>query len=355
MLLSSQPPKFTIPWANSAGGGFIRPIPVASQIGITPGAASLTDGFPPLTFLSTAAGGVNPFGQDANGILNQTTAWSRWYSAGGPIAYDSVFSAAVGGYPVGAILGSTPPGGIWMSIVDGNTTNPDASGAGWVSLSAGRLIDVQVFNTAGSYTYAPAASVGMIEVEGCGGAGAGGGTVATGVGQVAVGGGAGAGAQGKTRIIGASSFISAAIVIGAGGAAVSGGNGGNGIATSFGAFLVLPGGGGGIVGAALTPPFLNGGGNGAAVATATGGLPQILIGGEEGDVGIAMTTGNIASGSGGSCLPYGTGGQRSAPGAGSSGTGNGAGGSGAGALASTGAMAGGAGLSGKLIIRGYSF
>lgn len=134
MLLSSIPAKFPIPFANSAGPSFIRAIPTASQIGIIGGAASLTDGFPPLNFTPIASGGIPPWGSDMNGILNRITAWDQWYEAGGPILYDATFQSQIGGYPNGAIVGSlTVSGNYWMSTVDSNVTNPDAGGAGWVS------------------------------------------------------------------------------------------------------------------------------------------------------------------------------------------------------------------------------
>src|ERR1700733_10951473 len=99
MLQSSSPPKFPIPWAASAGIPYIRSIPVPSQIGLQNGAASLTTGFPPLTFTPAGAGGPPPFGEDFNGILKQITQWSQWQAAGGPIFYDSAFATAIGGYP----------------------------------------------------------------------------------------------------------------------------------------------------------------------------------------------------------------------------------------------------------------
>jgi hypothetical protein len=132
LQLSSIPAKFSIPWAYSASGSFIRAIPTASQIGIQNGAASLTDGFPPLNFSPVAAGGVPPFGQDMNGILNRTTAWSQWQSAGGVVPYDASFQTAIGGYPQGAIVASgTTLGLMWQSSVDNNASNPDTGGAGW--------------------------------------------------------------------------------------------------------------------------------------------------------------------------------------------------------------------------------
>lgn len=136
MQLSQIPAKFAIPFANSAGGSFIRAIPQASQIGVNPGFASLTDGFPPLNFTPIASGGFPPFGQDMNGLMNQTTAWSRWQSAGGPVFYDATFQAACGGYPQYAVVRSlVNPNIFWESSVDNNLTNPDAGGANWISPS----------------------------------------------------------------------------------------------------------------------------------------------------------------------------------------------------------------------------
>lgn len=135
MLASGIPSKFQIPWANSAGGAYVRPIPTASQIGIQAGAASLTDGFPPATMTPVASGGVPPFGQDMNGILKQLTQWVQWYQAGGPIGYDGTYSASIGGYPKGTILASATFGYQWLNTVDANTTDPDTGGAGWVSIN----------------------------------------------------------------------------------------------------------------------------------------------------------------------------------------------------------------------------
>jgi hypothetical protein len=134
--VSNIPAKFAIPFANSAGVGYTRVIPAASQIGFTPGAASLTDGFPPLNFIPVGSGGIPPFGQDANGLLNQSTGWDRWFSAGGPVQWDSTFSATWGGYPAGSVVQSTVTVGLfWFCTVDNNTSNPDTGGAGWIGYS----------------------------------------------------------------------------------------------------------------------------------------------------------------------------------------------------------------------------
>ena len=137
MTAASIPTKFSIPWGNAAGGSFIRSIPTASQIGVQNGAASLTDGFPPLTFTPVGAGGVPPFGQDFNGIFNQITAWNRWQNAGGIVVYDGTFQTAVGGYPKGAMIGSAVTGLVWLSLTDNNVTDPDTGGAGWVQFGGG--------------------------------------------------------------------------------------------------------------------------------------------------------------------------------------------------------------------------
>lgn len=137
MLISSIPVKIPTPFAGGAVGPYTRAVPIPSQIGIQAGAASFTDGFPPVCFLSVGAGGTPPWGADVNGVLNQMTQWLRWHMAGAPVAWDSAFSTAIGGYPAGAIVGSTATLGLFfISSVDNNLTNPDAGGANWSPYSA---------------------------------------------------------------------------------------------------------------------------------------------------------------------------------------------------------------------------
>ncbi len=145
MQLSDLPNKFRIPFANAAGGAYIRNIPLASRIGVEDGAASLTDGFVPLNFTPIGAGGVPPFGADMNGILYQTTGWARWVAAGGSVVFDAAFSTAVGGYPKSALLASaTTPGIFYVSTVDNNVTNPDAGGAGWQQVAPLPASDAEI-------------------------------------------------------------------------------------------------------------------------------------------------------------------------------------------------------------------
>ena len=134
MNLSDLPPLVAIPFANSAGGSYIRNVPVPSQIGVTAGRASFTDGFTPDTFTSLSGGGAYVSGEDVNGILNHVTKWTRWVSAGGPAVYNPTFAANLGGYPKGAVVASALMNGTeWFNTVDGNVTDPDGgSPVGWV-------------------------------------------------------------------------------------------------------------------------------------------------------------------------------------------------------------------------------
>ena len=135
MQRSSIPAKFPRPFANNAGMGYIRTIPDASQVGVTAGAASLTDGFPPACFTPVGSGGTPPWGQDFNGILNQISTWSQWQQAGASIQFDLTFCTEIGGYPDGAVLASTTQGIFWLNTADNNTTNPDSGGAsGWIAM-----------------------------------------------------------------------------------------------------------------------------------------------------------------------------------------------------------------------------
>jgi hypothetical protein len=295
---SGIPAKFPIPWANSAGGGFIRPIPQASQISIQNGAASLTDGFPPNCFLPIASGGSWPFGQDANGILKQVTQWLQWAQAGGPIPYDATFQSAIGGYPKGAVVASVAVfGKSWESTVDNNVTNPDTGGAGWVTAYGGRLLFVRYL--AASATYFPVSGTNMIEVELVGGGGAGGGAIGPGAGNVSAGAGGGGGGWGRKLIT--SGFSGVSYTIGAGGTGVLGAAGNNGGATSFGGFITASGGIGGTLGSPLpsTTNSLNGQGDGGSCS---GGDLNVI--GYAGDAGFYA---NIpVSGKGGGS-PYGDG------------------------------------------------
>ena len=152
MQAIDQPEKVTIPFAVL---GVKRPIPEASQIGITDGAASFTDGFPPKTFLPLAVGGIPPAGADFNGVFNYITDIQRWQSAGGQFKFDAVFAAAVGGYPKGARLAFADNTDTWINTVDDNETDPDGVGAaGWVAFSTPEGAELSGFKQTGAWAVA---------------------------------------------------------------------------------------------------------------------------------------------------------------------------------------------------------
>lgn len=137
MNLTNIPTLIAVPFASGAGAGYRNTIPVPSQIPTTPGAASFTDGFPPVTFQPIASGGVPPYGADVNGILYALSFANRWEQAGGRYYYDSAFSTAIAGYPKGAILNRSDNLGAWINTQDGNTTDPDSAGAfSWLPMRA---------------------------------------------------------------------------------------------------------------------------------------------------------------------------------------------------------------------------
>src|ERR1700756_1385637 len=158
---SSVPPQLGVVWAAAASGSFKRTVPVPSQIGITAGAASWTDGFPPLTAADRlTAGGGAPGIKDFNGALNEFSTIIQALQAGMLPRYDSTFSADVGGYPKNAVLRGTNGIHQWRSTVENNTTDPDGgSPSGWVdesvfginvavvtSISALRAVDKTVYS-----------------------------------------------------------------------------------------------------------------------------------------------------------------------------------------------------------------
>lgn len=125
------PDKIFYPFAKN---GDKRIIPAPSQIEIEDGAASFNDGFPPLTMIPIEEGGVPPAGIDFNGIFYMLSAIAQWVSAGGTFQYDEDFAESLytGGYPEGAVVRKADNTGFWFCTVDGNQTNPDLGGAGWV-------------------------------------------------------------------------------------------------------------------------------------------------------------------------------------------------------------------------------
>ncbi|WP_369606292.1 phage tail protein [Serratia marcescens] len=129
----------------------------------------------------------------------------------------------------------------------------------------GRLLNVQVFTSSGTYT--PTSGTSSVVVEAIGGGGGSSAAPATTSTQVSIVCGGGAGAYGKGRYT--SGFAGVTVTIGAGG---NGGTSGSptatsGGATSFGSLLTCPGGAAGLSAGPAVPPFFPQGGVASSAPT----------------------------------------------------------------------------------------
>lgn len=132
MQLADLPSKLVLAFA-AAGGK--NTIPVDTNP--TPGGASYSDGFPPLTRTPIAGGGIPPSGLDMNGALYEQSAVVRWLNAGAMFTFDQDFAddPNVNGYPAGALLLQSDGSGAWLNTADEQVLDPNdpgAAAAGWV-------------------------------------------------------------------------------------------------------------------------------------------------------------------------------------------------------------------------------
>lgn len=247
MQISGAPAQIVLPWANGDATK-TNPIPVPSQQGITPGAASWTDGYPPLCATPVSSGGLPPTKADTNGVLYQMSAVDVWTCAGGGFPFSSAFSTAIGGYPKGALVLNAAGNGYWISTVDNNVSDPDTGGAGWLffspisltttgagaaTLSSAGVLNIptpsfekQVFTSSGTFTIPAGVTAFRWTIVGAGGAGGGG---ASGV----SGGGGGAGGTARVLATGYTPGNTIAVTVGTGGTGSAGANGTNGSASSI--------------------------------------------------------------------------------------------------------------------------
>ena len=208
-------------------------------------------------------------------------------------------------------------------------------------------INVQTFTTSGTYT--PTAGMSYCIVE-CVGSGGGGGGAASAAGHSASGGGGGGGAYARSVLSAATVGVSQVVTVGVGGAGGAAGNnnGSNGSASSLGVLVEADGGGGGFGAAASAtlPSFgIYGAGGGS-------GIGQLVKNGDSGLLGLAWGASLIGIGGQGGNSFYGIGGEQLINLAGANGFNYGSGGGG-GSSGNTGAVTGGNGASGIVIITEY--
>jgi hypothetical protein len=227
---------------------------------------------------------------------------------------------------------------------------------GYVPLSSitGRLLNIQVFTSSGTYT--PTTGANSAVIFAVGGGGGGGGAGATGSTQAAT---AGPGSSGSWGVARVTTLSTQTVTIGVAGlAGASGANaGGTGGQTSIGTWLVCPGGLGGAAG--VPTVFAN-----VTITAVPGGLGSIATSSATLLYGTQGVSGGIPfwsyNGSGfipasGGSSPFGSGGfSTSGNSAGTTGSGHGSGGSGAIQGASNVANAGGSGTAGIIIVYEYS-
>jgi len=129
-----RPDNLSTPFANSAGTLYINEIPVPDPV--DPQLASWTSGFRPITMTPKASGGLPPFGQDINGVLNAISQHTRFTNAGGQYRFDAALSTILGGYDAGTVLQSDDGRSSYVSTIDGNTINfnttPSSIGNQWL-------------------------------------------------------------------------------------------------------------------------------------------------------------------------------------------------------------------------------
>lgn len=148
----NTPEQITIPFASE---GKKRDIPQTGNV--TDVLASFQYGFPPRT-MSNESDAVPPSGQDLNAILYLLNTIAQYAQAGGVYPYSVAFAEAIGGYPVGAMVRKASGEGRWQNTVDGNTSDPDNGGSGWIPDGAAVMIGASdTANGAGGTVPAPVA------------------------------------------------------------------------------------------------------------------------------------------------------------------------------------------------------
>lgn len=151
--------------ASDAGPTFITAPMPETPPGTPSNAASIQGGYPPKVMQSELAGGLPPLGQDMNGFLFLLSSHTLYVECGQLYPYNADLATAIAGYLVGTVLGMTDGTGMWLNIVNGNTTDPDAGGAGWVPIAAYGKTTVPV--TGGTVTLTAAqAKYGVIILTG---------------------------------------------------------------------------------------------------------------------------------------------------------------------------------------------
>lgn len=308
--------------------------------------ASLNSGSGGWVLLNASGGGLqvaNP--TQSYHALNRLTGDARYQ----PLDSDLTAIAAIVGQR-GDIIYYGPSG--WTRLgkgTSGQFLSIGANDPAWAALNmAGRLLNIQVITSTGTYT--PTSGTNSVLVKMIGGGGPGGSIPASGT-SFATSGGGGAGAYAEGYFT--SGFSGVTVTIGAAGTAAAGSAGSNGGTTSFGSLMSAPGGNAGLLGTLTSPSAscVNSGGQHSSNPTGWNIVGHAGAGGDYG-IFIADSTQHL-SGSGANS-PLGIGGRYMGDGdAAQAARGYGSGGAGVCRPPGYAAVAGGNGAPGLVIV--YEF
>lgn len=121
MQINSSAPRISVPFSMSGAKNTI-PVNASDQT-----LASYAIGFPPITAIPVASGGVPPTCKDFNGILYDLSNAIMWLQAMGVLPWDSTVS-----YPNGAFVSYN--GDMYYSVSDDNVgITPGTNDAKWVT------------------------------------------------------------------------------------------------------------------------------------------------------------------------------------------------------------------------------
>lgn len=135
----NEPLLNAVPFASQGDKNIIPIDPSLDPDPVAQAAASFKLGFPPKTRIKISLGGVPPSGRDMNGILNFLSQHQVWLNAGGTYKFNADLAAALGGYQKGAILASNDGLRLYVSTVDGNTTDFNTDMTGWKMIGTSEL------------------------------------------------------------------------------------------------------------------------------------------------------------------------------------------------------------------------
>lgn len=156
MLRSGAPTQLTQVFAGGSGAGPTNVVPLTPTGSQPAGQIAYSTGFTSTNMTPIASGGVAPWGADMNGLLKAQTQAQIYQQAGFLYPYSSAFSTAMSGYPAGAVLPMASGLGLWLNQTDGNTTDPDSSGAsGWVPQPANQGVTALTGLTGGTAVLTP--------------------------------------------------------------------------------------------------------------------------------------------------------------------------------------------------------